>query len=131
MTNKDEKGTKVGVSFSAVGLNWVGGTSGPPMFEFARGIPLPISWMVLGPNGTACTSGRTDLYQARYDYNKKGYFDSETYIRYIQHCVIAVQRNIASACWSILIIDGINTHLSHDTIQCVGAIQRAHKRFEW
>ena len=37
-----------------------------------QGRPLSFSWMMLGPNVTACPLGRTDPYQARYEYKKRG-----------------------------------------------------------
>ena len=38
-------------------------------------------------------------------------------MRYVQHCVIAVQRNIFPARRYVLIIDDVNTQIIHDTIQ--------------
>ena len=110
------------MQFSAAGSNWGDGTSGPPMFAFAQVITPLLSWMMLGPNRTACPPVSADLYQAWYNYNKKGCFDSEKFMCYIQHCVISVQRNISPLRWSVIIIDEVNTHISHETIkrvQCV------------
>ena len=83
LTKKYKKGNKGGVLFSAAGSNWGGGTSGSPMFMFYRGISLPMSCIMLGPNGTACSPISTDPYQDRYDHNKKGYFDSEEFMHYV------------------------------------------------
>ena len=87
------------------------------MFLFAQWSPPLLSWMVLGTNGTVWPPGRTDTYQDQYDYNKKGSFGSENFMPCVQHCMIAVQRNISSACSSLIIIDGINKHFSHEKIQ--------------
>ena len=89
------------------------------MFVCAQGTPLPLSWMMLGTNGTALSLGSDDPYQAWHDYEKKGSFDSGNFMRYVQHCVIYVQCNITPTRWFVFIIDGINTHLSHETIQNV------------
>ena len=114
---KDEKGTKGGVSFSAAGSNWGDGTSGPPMFILAQGSPPPLSWMMLWPNGTSFPLVSVNPYQARYNYKNKGSFDSEISMRYVQPYVIAVQHNIYPAPRSMLIIYGFNTHLVHEKIQ--------------
>ena len=53
-TNKDEKGTNGGVLFSTAGLNWGDVISRLPMFVLDQGIPLPMSWMMLGKNFIAC-----------------------------------------------------------------------------
>ena len=67
------------------------------MFVCAQGTPLPLSWMMLGTNGTALSLGSDDPYQAWHDYEKKGSFDSGNFMRYVQNCVIAVRLNISPA----------------------------------
>ena len=87
------------------------------MFVFTREIPPLLSWKMLRLNITACPLGSANIYQSWYRYNKKRYFDSEKFMHYVQHCVITVQQKISFARWSVLIVVGINTNLSHETIQ--------------
>ena len=115
-TDKDEKGTKGGVSFSAAGSNRGDGSSGPPMFVFARKTQPKVAWLKNAPSGTACPPGSATPYPSRFDFNDKGSFDSEKFLRYVEHCVVGTQPGISPARRSILIIDGVNTHLSFATI---------------
>ena len=79
--------------YGATGSNWWYGTLGLPMFVFVQGTPLLLSWMVFGTKGTALPLGSADLYQACYDYDKKGSFDYEKFMLYVQHCVIAAAQH--------------------------------------